>query len=228
MEKLLIDIHSHHFSKQAHLQFIVGLHSLGVHPWQLQSDLKESEFSKLKKTFSPKILAIGECGLDRRKQGIVDIISQEKVLKWHMDWAREVKRPLIVHCVHAHSDFLKVLKELNYCGKILLHEYSGNSELLKSYSRYDTYYSFGANWLKSTTVKKNIIKLIETNRIFLETDDQINISIKELYLEASLVLGLELERLEDIILKNLGHFFSDLDNISSSDIINNLRVGPNS
>ncbi len=220
----MIDIHSHHLSREDHLQFIVGVHSLGVHPWQLQSDMTKSEFDKLKKLFSPKILAIGECGLDRRRQGIIDILLQEKVLKWQMDWAQEVKRPLIIHCVHAHSDLLKVLKERSYRGKILLHDFSGNSELLKSYAHYDAYYSFGANWLKLTPNKKNIIKQVETSRLFLETDDQLKISIKELYQETAFVLGLELKRLEEMILQNLGNFFSDLDNVSTSDIINNLRV----
>ena len=107
-----IDSHAHQLSK--YTQIIVGVHTLGVHPWELvlpfnreAFDLKWNELIKRKSG----IYAIGECGLDRIHENITDIENQKYVLLKHFDEARKRKIPLIIHSVRTYSDILSILKK---------------------------------------------------------------------------------------------------------------------
>lgn len=229
---MLIDIHTHnlHVLDPAQLRFVVGVHSLGIHPWELEVNTDESslkeKFRSLKNHFSKKILAIGECGLDRRREGIIDIVYQELVLKWHMDWALEVNRPLVIHCVKAEADLLKILKEKKYRGRILVHDFSGNLESAYSLLKYDCYFSFGKRLFNSKSNTSRVMSSLPKDKIFLETDHQLDFAIDDIYKKAQAILKLGEVEIDNLFMQNLKCFFSDLNDISTSDVINNLGRGP--
>ena len=83
---MLVDIHTHTIKQN--LCFVVGEHSLGIHPWELTLPFSEAiyfqKFLELKNKFNSRILAIGECGLDRRRLEIVDIniMITPEILPW--------------------------------------------------------------------------------------------------------------------------------------------------
>ena len=226
---MLIDIHTHNLQTQSddQLRFIVGIHSLGIHPWELILPFSESKwnskFLTLKNEFNSKTLAIGECGLDRRREGIVDCKTQEIVLGWQMDWALEVKRPLILHCVKAEADLLALLKTKKYKGRILLHDFAGNSEMANAFLKYDCFFSFGKRLFNPTSHAVAVMKLLPMDKIFLETDDQQEFTIKDIYKKTCHELDIDEKKGEEIFYSNLENFFSYLDDISTADIINNLR-----
>jgi TatD DNase family protein len=140
-----------------------------------------------------------------------------------MDWALEVKRPLILHCVKAEADLLALLKAKKYKGRILLHDFAGNSEMAHAFLKYDCFFSFGKRLFNPTTHAMAVMKLLPTDKVFLETDDQQEFSIKDIYQKACRELNIDEKKGEEIFFSNLVNFFSDLDNISTADIINNLR-----
>ncbi len=226
-----IDIHTH-LNKSEGLSFLVGVHSLGIHPWDLKSPFKEAEvftkFLQLKKTFQPNMLAVGECGLDRKREGIATLEEQLKVFEWHLDWAQETKRPIIIHCVKAHSDVLMILKQKKYAGKILMHDFAGNYFEAEKFLKFNCFFSFGARLFNEKEKAHEVIKMLPTNRIFLETDDQIDFDIVAIYKKTQSLLGLGERELKKIMEDNLKDFFLDLDNISTADIINYLSTGKTS
>jgi len=223
---MLIDFHTHSLDveNENDLRFVVGKNSLGIHPWELtapfEENLYQKKFQQLKTQFHASILAIGECGLDRRRDGIAPIEMQARVLEWHMDWAKEMNRPIIIHCVKAHSDLLKILKDKKYKGKVLLHDYAGSLEEANKFLFYDCYFSFGHRLF--TQARADVFKSLPVERLFLETDDQQKIKIKALYEKAQALLNIDQKSFELMIEENLASFFSDLDNISTADVINNL------
>ncbi|MBC7538899.1 MAG: TatD family hydrolase [Bacteriovorax sp.] len=227
---MLIDIHTHNLLVDCtdQLRFLVGKHSLGIHPWELKTPFNETlcaeKFLKLKMQFQKKTLAIGECGLDRRRKGIVNCDIQEIVLGWHMDWALEVQRPLILHCVKAEADLLKILKAKKYKGRILLHDFAGDFEIARSFLKYDCYFSFGSRLFNSKTLANEVMKLLPREKIFLETDDQTEFTLVDLYQKAVLSLNIDGKTCEELFFSNLTNFFSDFNDISSADIINDLRT----
>ena len=228
---MLIDIHTHQMQSQKsnQLAFLVGTHSLGIHPWELTLPFTLADtyqkFNVLKKTFSPNILAIGECGLDRRHEGIATLEKvQLELLRWHLDWALEVKRPVIIHCVRAYSDLLMILKEKKYKGKILLHDFAGNVIEAKSFLDFDCYFSYGARLFHPDSKSRETFIELPRERMFFETDDQEDFSIEEIYQEGCELLNKTQEMIEEQMLKNLKNFFLDLNDISASDIINKLST----
>lgn len=227
---MLVDIHTHLDLKtdKNHLRFRVGIHSRGIHPWELLESISfndvEIRFKAFKNNLSPDILGIGECGLDRKRPGLISIDLQLEVLKWHLDLAMQTKRPVIVHCVGAHSDLLHLLKKINFSGKLLLHDYSGNFEMAQQYLHYDCYFSFGSRLFNPQSKAAEVMSLLPERSIFLETDDQSDFSIADIYEQAESILQKGPDHLEKILNENLLRFFADLDNISPSDLINNLST----
>ena len=89
--------------------------------------------------------AIGECGLDsgKAKRGGADIATQTRVLEAQLEVARQLRLPVILHCVGAHALLLDVLGrqgELPAGG--VLHSYSGSRELIRDYLRFGLCFSF--------------------------------------------------------------------------------------
>jgi TatD DNase family protein len=223
---MLVDIHTHHAAFKKNLSFVVGVHSLGIHPWELTTQFSEAiyfqKFLELKNKFNSNILAIGECGLDRRRQGIVDINLQEKVLGWQMDWAILVQRPLIIHCVKAYADLLKILKARKFSGRILIHDFSGNFTTAQSLLKFDCYFSFGKSLFNNKLAAASVLKSLPKEKIFLETDDQLDFSIGDIYQKAGFYLGLDEKKCEELFYLNLLNFFSNQNDISSTDVVDIL------
>lgn len=194
---MLINIHTHNrTNKENQLEIVVDEDTVGIHPWNLNKDY---DFSKAKK----KCLMIGETGLDRTDQYKDTIEDQKANLIFHFKLAEKFNLPIVVHCVRAHSDLLGILKKINFKGKILLHDFTGNIAQINSYLKYDVYFSFRRNFEK--------LPMIPVSRIFLETDDQFAFSIEDIYRLAQIP--------ESQFEKNLLEFFSNSQDVSSSDIV---------
>jgi len=83
--------------------------SLGVHP-NVQLAIEPSVAQLLELAENPKVVAIGETGLDYfRSTG--DLTWQHQRLKTHIQVAKAVKKPLIIHTREAGEDVLKVLAQ---------------------------------------------------------------------------------------------------------------------
>ncbi|MEQ1800128.1 MAG: TatD family hydrolase, partial [Lacibacter sp.] len=111
---LFINIHSHlpaaphewtvqnlyqHFEHVA----VPGNYSTGLHPWYLNEEPIIADIEGLKKwSAQPNVLAIGECGLDRACR--TDFRLQKDIFLKQVQWANELQKPLIIHCVKAHED----------------------------------------------------------------------------------------------------------------------------
>lgn len=142
---LYIDIHTHQKPSSNAIAFQMGRHAQGIHPWDLVPELTledlKAQFEVIK---AKSMLAVGECGLDRRKKNIKSMEEQLVVFRWHIDLAQRLKIPVIVHCVHAESDLLSILKSCHFKGTLLLHDFVGNYKSLEQFKNYNVYYSFGA------------------------------------------------------------------------------------
>ena len=85
-----------------------GFYSVGVHPMKLDK-LGENVFTGIEDTARmEKVIAIGECGLDRRSPVCME--SQEKILEVQVGLAEKLRKPLLIHCVRAYSELIAVKK----------------------------------------------------------------------------------------------------------------------
>lgn len=147
--------------------------SVGVHPYDAHNYDKTYLESYVN---HPKCVAIGECGLDyfRLPETQSEIEEEKKLQKdVFLDqilWAKEMKKPLIVHVRESSADCLAMLDA--YAGEEggVLHCYNADESLLKL-SHKNFYYGIGGV-LTFKNAKKliNVYPKIPQDKLLIETD----------------------------------------------------------
>ena len=83
----------------------------------------------------PRTVAVGETGLDHywpgRLAGCAEPGEQEEAFRWHIDLAKRVGKPLMVHDRDAHADVLRVLAEQGAPQTVVLHCFSGDAAMAR-------------------------------------------------------------------------------------------------
>lgn len=180
-------------------------YSIGFHPWYID------EFEEWKETAKkiiqlPVIKAIGECGLD--KNANFSLEQQAEVFCWHINQAEKVKKPLIIHCVRAFNELLKLKKDVRSSVPWIIHGYNANEQILQQCIQNELYISIGHHIFNP---KSNIYKLagiVPKNLLFLETDESI-LSIEEIYSQYSSITDVPIKELYSIIDANFKRCFKN-------------------
>ncbi|SFV68463.1 Putative deoxyribonuclease YcfH [hydrothermal vent metagenome] len=147
--------------------------AVGVHPYDAQN--YDRTFLEKYVTHS-KCVAIGECGLDYfRLPQTQEAIAKEKCLQKEVFvdqilWAKELKKPLIVHVRESSADALELLEK--YAGEEggVLHCYNADESLLKLANKNFYYGIGGVLTFKNARKLLNVFPKIPHNRLLLETD----------------------------------------------------------
>jgi len=117
----------------------------------------------------PKVMAIGEIGLDYYYETIPRQI-QIQAFRMQMELARELKMPVIVHERNAHDDGMRVVKEFKDVTGVF-HCYSGSAEMARQLVDMGWYIGFtGVLTFKNARKAVETAERIPLERIVLETD----------------------------------------------------------
>ena len=143
--------------------------SAGVHPHDAKS-MTDETVSELEKLFAhPKVLAVGEIGLDYHYDFSPRDV-QKKRFREQLELARRVKKPVIIHERESTQDTLEILRDYReLC--CVFHCFSGSWETAKIILDMGWYLSFTGvitfpNARKSLTVIENM----PSDRLMIETD----------------------------------------------------------
>ena len=148
--------------------------AVGIHPYDID---KFDEVIMEKYVNHPKCIAIGECGLDYFRLPEDELEKQENIKKQkevfiaQIEFAKKVKKPLIVHIREASNDSRQILMEYNAkeVGGVL-HCYNASEHLLPL-AEHNFYFGIGG-----VLTFKNAKKLIEVlpkipkDKLLIETD----------------------------------------------------------
>lgn len=143
---------------------------LGVHPTEVKDwtdDLPDKirEYSK-----NPKIVAIGEIGLDYYWDKSFNDLQKEIFIK-QIKLANELNLPISIHDREAHKDTFDILKEHNKNSKIVMHCFSGSVEFANECIKEGMYIALGGVVTFKNAVKmKEVAINIPLDRLLLETD----------------------------------------------------------
>ncbi len=145
--------------------------AIGVHPNET-ADLTEADIDWLReKSKSPKIVAIGEIGLDY----YWDEPEREIQKRWfirQLELAREVKLPVIIHSRDAAQDTLTIMKEAK-CEEIggVIHCFSYGVEMAREYLNRGFYLGIGGVLtFKNARKLREVVEYAPIDRLVLETD----------------------------------------------------------
>ena len=179
--------------------------SLSVHPWYLEQyspENFEKELARIEK--NPFLWAIGECGLDKNTSFTSDY--QISVLNEQYKLAERLKKPMIIHCVQSFELLLNWKKDKNSV-QILIHGFVKKMHLLESLLKAGFYVSFGAALCQDRPTVKASFLAMPMDRLFLETDNQSEYNISDIYLAAAAIKKITVSELEDQIRININNFF---------------------
>jgi TatD DNase family protein len=167
---------------------VIGVHPLHLHKQKIEyhdSDelpMEEIEMSgetpDYEKYFalgkSPKVVAIGEIGLDYHHfepGDDVELITkkQKEALVKFIQLANRLNKPVALHCWDAYSDLLEILKNhpVKKCG--VVHSFIGSYKTAKKFTELG--YKIGLNGVVTYSDSFNrLIKEVALENILLETD----------------------------------------------------------
>ncbi len=131
--------------------------TVGIHPES------NDDFYKLRSLVnSPKVVAIGECGLDS------DDPRETELLKLHLDLAKELDLPLIIHNRHQDQKILEILGDYP---KVMIHCFTSDKSFADECIKRGWYMSFsGILTFKKSDYLREIAKLVPENLLLTETD----------------------------------------------------------
>lgn len=146
------------------------LPSFGLHPWQVPE--RTDHWLESLRTFlmTNPGAAVGECGLDRWQKPF-DLPEQIKCLQDQIDLARELTRPLTIHCLQAWGPLFELLSAQKTCPPFLLHAYSGSTEMMRQLAGLGAYFSFNGYFLHERKAAiRDTFRQIPAERLLLESD----------------------------------------------------------
>ena len=121
---------------------------------------------------NPKVLAIGEIGLDyywEKNQKMQEL--QRKAFIEQINLANELDLPIVIHTRDAVMDTLKILKENSVKNKGVFHCCPLNRELVKEGLKLGFYISFaGPVTFKNSKNANEIIQMVPNDKMLIETD----------------------------------------------------------
>ncbi len=146
--------------------------SVGTHPHHAEEEPDIGTGELVERTRHPKVVAIGEAGLDYHYQRSPRDL-QEKGFRAHIAAARETRLPLVIHAREADADMAQILTEETGKGAFpaVLHCFTGGRDLALAAIDLGLSISFtGILTFKNSQNLRDIAKELPADRIFLETD----------------------------------------------------------
>lgn len=146
--------------------------SVGTHPHYADKEPEITTAELVKLTSHPKVVAIGEAGLDYFRNNS-SVENQEQGFRRHIAAARETGLPLVIHAREADEDVARILEEESAKGTFpfVLHCFTGGPDLAKRGLALGGYISFsGVITFKKNEALRAIAASVPQDRMLVETD----------------------------------------------------------
>ena len=144
--------------------------AVGIHPENC-GDFVPAQMEEIRALAQrPKVVAVGEIGLDYYWPENPPRELQQEVLRRHMALAQELALPVIIHDREAHADCLAIVREFPAVRGVF-HCFSGSAEMARELLKRGWMLSFnGAITFKNARKAPEVIAEIPLDRLMIETD----------------------------------------------------------
>jgi TatD DNase family protein len=146
--------------------------SVGTHPHNAHEELDVTADELIRLAQHPKIVAIGEAGLDYHYE-TSPRGAQEQGFRAHIAAARATGLPLVIHARSADDDMIHILREETGKGAFpaVLHCFSSGAELARAGVELGLYVSFsGILTFRNSEDIRTIAAEVPADRLLVETD----------------------------------------------------------
>ena len=145
--------------------------AVGIHPHDSAKAVEQTITNLQQMAIAPKIVAIGEIGLDYYRD-LSPRTVQEVWFRKQLRLARELRLPVIIHSRDAHNDTLRILKE-EKAAEIggVMHCFSGSWEMALECLKMGFYISLAGQVTYKNAVRlQEIARRTPLDRLLMETD----------------------------------------------------------
>ena len=144
--------------------------AVGVHPEDCDG-FQDGDLTELRQLLErPKVVAIGEIGLDYYWEENPPREFQQQVFRRQLALARELQLPVIVHDREAHADTLSIVREFPDVTGVF-HCFSGSPEMAQELLKLGWYLGFdGPVTYKNARRAPEVAAVTPLDRMLIETD----------------------------------------------------------
>ena len=145
--------------------------TFGIHPHETKNNIVSQKIILDNIKVSPKIIGIGETGLDFYYNNSEKNMQIES-FKIHIEASIHLNMPIIVHSRSAENETFRILKSYEkFKPKILMHCFTGTAEFAHKLLTLGSYFSAsGIITFKNSTDLQETFKLIPNDKLLIETD----------------------------------------------------------
>lgn len=211
-----IDLHTHQINSQPDVIAIYNIRagftqesapedhpvSYGIHPW----DADNADLVKLSDDVRSikNLYAIGECGMDKKTD--VDLNIQRSVFLGHAILAKELNKPLIIHCVGAFNEIIELKHKITPSNPWIIHGFTGHPQLAEQLIKENILLSFGESIFREDQKSGKSLAMLPPGTFFFETDESSR-SIREIYRQASQLRNEKDDNLIELIYNQFKNLF---------------------
>ncbi|RJQ71663.1 TatD family deoxyribonuclease [Pseudonocardiaceae bacterium YIM PH 21723] len=144
--------------------------AVALHPTRT-STFGEDDRAELEKLAAdPRCVAIGETGLDYYWD-YAPHDAQQEAFRWHIDLAKRLGKPLMIHDRDAHADVLRILEEETPPEQVIFHCFSGDAEFARQCVDRGYTLSFaGTVTFKNAKPLRDAALVVPAEQLLIETD----------------------------------------------------------
>lgn len=218
MASLFVDIHTHNKSDDMSVLSLInvdvieqlnddGYYSCGIHPWS--SDVRDFDIKRHLDALEPmlrheRVLAVGECGMDKRRGGSYEL--QRRLFEEQVILSEHYEKPMIIHSVGCRQDIIAIRKATKARQPWVIHGFNGNELEARECVRAGILISVGPDIFYPQRRITKAIKKLSIDTCFFETDTA-SYTIKQIYEKAASLMDLEIELLKNHIFANFARHF---------------------
>jgi TatD DNase family protein len=144
--------------------------AVALHPTRTAA-ITDAEYAEIERLAAdPRVVAVGETGLDHYwDHSPWD--AQERAFRWHIDLAKRLGKPLMIHDRDAHDDVLRILDEEGAPDCVVFHCFSGDAVMARTCVDAGYVLSFaGPVTFKNAASLREAAALVPEEQLLVETD----------------------------------------------------------
>ena len=149
--------------------------AVAIHPTRANSldDATKTEIERL--ASDPRTVAVGETGLDYywpgKLEGCASVEEQVEGFRWHIDLAKRLRKPLMIHNREADHDLLAVLLDEGAPPTVIFHCFSSDATMALACVEAGYILSFsGTVSFRNARELHEAAKLVPDDQLLVETD----------------------------------------------------------
>jgi TatD DNase family protein len=144
--------------------------AVAVHPTEV-TGLDDDGYAELERLAAdPRVVAVGETGLDYYWDR-TEPADQQEHFRRHIDLAKRVGKPLMIHDRDAHADVLRILREEGAPEHVVFHSFSGDAAMARECADAGYVLSFsGVVTFRNAPGLREAAAAVSAEHVLVETD----------------------------------------------------------